>query len=170
MDIIPQLHRWYKCSAFRTALVLPWAFLVAQTVKNLLAMWETRIQPLGRKTPWRRNWQPTVAFLPGELHGEGPDGLEAMGSQRVTTEWLTLLLSHSHTPGGAFQVITLLKLSLVVSHEICSIRPHPVSCTFPPPAVCESLEWAVEFGWGQAGEGGQVVRPYLGGQALPWLC
>ena len=23
-----------------------------------------------RKTPWRRNWQPTPVFLPGEFHGQ----------------------------------------------------------------------------------------------------
>ena len=35
---------------------------VAQTVKNLLAMWET----LGWKDPLEEGWQPTPVFLPGE--------------------------------------------------------------------------------------------------------
>ena len=26
--------------------------------------------PCVRKFPWRREWQPTPAFLPGELHGQ----------------------------------------------------------------------------------------------------
>ena len=63
-------------------------------------------------------------------------------------------------------MIILLKLSLIVSHEICSIRPHPVSCTFPPPAVCRSLEWGMGGGGVRIrvkpGRGGQVVRTYLG--------
>ena len=35
------------------------ACLVAQTVKNLLAMWETWVRSLVGKIPWRRVWQPT---------------------------------------------------------------------------------------------------------------
>ena len=34
------------------------ASLVTQTVKNLPAMQETRVRSLGRKIPWRREWQP----------------------------------------------------------------------------------------------------------------
>ena len=48
------------------------ASLVAQTVKNSPAMWETWVQKvpgLGR-FPWRREWQPTPIFLPGEFHGQ----------------------------------------------------------------------------------------------------
>ena len=43
--------------------------LVAQTVKNLPAMQETWVRSLGREDPWRREWQPTPVFLPGESHG-----------------------------------------------------------------------------------------------------
>ena len=42
------------------------ASLVAQMVKNLPAMQETRVG----KTPWRREWQPTAVFLPGESHAQ----------------------------------------------------------------------------------------------------
>ena len=28
-------------------------------------------EPWVRKTPWRRKWQPTAVFLPGESHGQG---------------------------------------------------------------------------------------------------
>ena len=44
------------------------ASLVAQMVKNLPAMQETLVQSLGL-IPWRREWQPTPLFLPGEFHG-----------------------------------------------------------------------------------------------------
>ena len=44
------------------------ASLVAQTFKNLHAMWETQVRYLGRKIPWRREWQSTPVFLPGEFH------------------------------------------------------------------------------------------------------
>ena len=33
-------------------------------------MQETWIQPWVGKFPWRRKWQPTPAFLPGESHGQ----------------------------------------------------------------------------------------------------
>ena len=37
-----------------------------------------------RKIPWRRKWQPTPVFLPGESPWtEEPGGLQSIGSQRV---------------------------------------------------------------------------------------
>ena len=29
-----------------------------------------RVPSLGQKIPWRRKWQPTPVFLPGESHGQ----------------------------------------------------------------------------------------------------
>ena len=46
------------------------ASLVAQTVKNPLAMQETQVQSQGREFSWRREWQPTLVFLPGGVHGQ----------------------------------------------------------------------------------------------------
>ena len=45
-----------------------WASLVAQMVKNLPAMQETRFAPWVGKI-WRREWVPTPVLLPGECHG-----------------------------------------------------------------------------------------------------
>ena len=57
-----------------------WASLVVQIVKNPPAMWETWVG----KLPWRRAWQHTPVFLPGESPWtEEPGGLQSMGSQRV---------------------------------------------------------------------------------------
>ena len=39
-------------------------------VKNLPAMQETLAQSWFGKIPWRRQWLPTPAFLPGEFHGQ----------------------------------------------------------------------------------------------------
>ena len=59
------------------------AYLVAQMVKAPHARWETWVQSPG-KIPWRRAWQPTPVFLPGESPWtEEPGGLQSMGSQRV---------------------------------------------------------------------------------------
>ena len=46
------------------------ASLVAQTIKNLPAMQEDRVQSLVGKISWRREWLPSPVFLPGELHGQ----------------------------------------------------------------------------------------------------
>ena len=50
--------------------VVPTSFLVAQMVKNLPAMQESQVHSLGQEDPWRREWQPTPVFLPGEFHGQ----------------------------------------------------------------------------------------------------
>ena len=46
-----------------------WAPLVAQLVKNLLAVWETWVRSWVRKVPWRREQLPTPVFWPGDVHG-----------------------------------------------------------------------------------------------------
>ena len=51
------------------------ASLVAQTVKCLPAMWETRVRLLGREDPLEKemathSWQPTPVVLPGKSHGQ----------------------------------------------------------------------------------------------------
>ena len=43
---------------------------LAQMVKNLSVIWETWVPSLGWEDPWRKAWQPTPVFLPGESHGQ----------------------------------------------------------------------------------------------------
>ena len=38
------------------------------------------------KIPWRRKWQPTPVFWPGEFHG----GLQSIGSKRAGHSWINL--------------------------------------------------------------------------------
>ena len=53
-----------------------WASLVAQTVKNLPSMPETWVRPWVGKIPWRKAWQLTPVFFPGESSWkEDPGGL-----------------------------------------------------------------------------------------------
>ena len=50
--------------------------------------WEAQVRSLGREDPWRRAWQPTLVFLPGESPWtEEPGGLPSMGSERVRQDW-----------------------------------------------------------------------------------
>ena len=62
-----------------------WASLVAQMINNLPAMWwENWVHPWVRKIYWRRVWQPTPVFLPGEYPWiEEPGELQSMVLQKV---------------------------------------------------------------------------------------
>ena len=54
--------------------------LLAQMVKNPAAMPETWVDSYSGKIPWRRAWQPTPIFLPGESPWtEEPDSLQFTG-------------------------------------------------------------------------------------------
>ena len=44
------------------------AFLVAQTLKNLPAMWETQVQSLGWEDSLEKGMEPTPILLPKESH------------------------------------------------------------------------------------------------------
>ena len=47
-----------------------------------------RFHPWVRKIPWRRKWQPTPRFLPGESHGQRSlVDYSPVGSQRVWQDW-----------------------------------------------------------------------------------
>ena len=48
----------------------PWAFLVAQVVKNPPAMWATGFDPWIGKIPWRKEWLPTSVSGLGEFYGQ----------------------------------------------------------------------------------------------------
>ena len=57
-------------SFINTTLFTMGASLIAQLVKNLPAMQETRFDFWVWKIPWRRKWQPTLVFLPRKCHGQ----------------------------------------------------------------------------------------------------
>ena len=56
-----------KITVLCLSVLEPGAYLMAQMVKNLLAMWETQVQSLGGEDPWRKE----------------PGGLQSMGLQKV---------------------------------------------------------------------------------------
>ena len=50
------------------------------------------------KTPWRRAWQPTQVFFPGESHGRRSlVGYSPRGTESDMTEWLMTLLALPYT-------------------------------------------------------------------------
>ena len=72
----------------------PWwcrASQVAQTVKNLPAMWETQVWSLGREDPVEKGMAAHSSTLAWRVpRAEEPGGLQSTGLH--TTEWLTLSL------------------------------------------------------------------------------
>ena len=69
---------------FTSSFLIYGTSLVAQLVKNLPEMWETQVQSLVGKIPWRKTRQPTLVFVPGEFHGQkSQEGYSPWGSQRV---------------------------------------------------------------------------------------
>ena len=74
-------------------------YLVAQTVKRLLAMRETRVRSLGREDPPEEEMASHSSTFAWKISWtEEPGGLQSMGSQRVGHDWATSLplfsLSH----------------------------------------------------------------------------
>ena len=69
------LHSIFKMEFIHFARTMEWlGFPPGSGVKNLLAVQESGrshgFDPWVGKIPWRRNWQPTPVFLPGESHGQ----------------------------------------------------------------------------------------------------
>ena len=74
-----------------------WASQVALVIKNSpvnAGDWDG-FDPCVRKIPWRRAWQPTPVFLPGESPwAEEPGRLQSVGSLRVRQDWSDLARTH----------------------------------------------------------------------------
>ena len=72
VPISPQPHHYLLLSPFFFFFkyFFIWASLVAQTGKNLPAVWDTQVQSLGREDPLEKERLPTAVFLPGESHGQ----------------------------------------------------------------------------------------------------
>ena len=117
-------------------------FLVAQTVKCLPKMRETRVQPLGRKISWRRKWQPTPVLVPEEFHGQRSLAVYRPWGRKEwdTAEWLALSLSllSLFDRGCIFSGHSRCHLRILM--ELLGPKPH----TIPTPSshlVCPRLTW-----------------------------
>ena len=69
--------------------------LGSQTVKDLPAMQETQFHLWVEKIPWRREWQPTLVFLPGESHGQ--KSLAAYSPQGRKESEMTVTNTQKHS-------------------------------------------------------------------------
>ena len=107
-----------------------------------LRWWRIRLQcsrpefdPWVGKIPWRRAWQTTPVFLPGESPWtEEPGGLQSTGSQRVGHEWVTSTARHSRSCGRMSFVV-----ALSWSLPTCDGQPLHCSCSRLSSALQNSL-------------------------------
>ena len=99
-----------------------WGFLGDASDKDLACQYKRkrkrcRFDPRVWKIPWRRKWQPTPIFLPGESHGQrslavySPWGHKELG----ITERLTLSLSLSLTLRSALEFLLYLATELIIT-------------------------------------------------------
>ena len=106
---------------------------MAQVVKRLPAMWEAWFDPWVGKIPWRRRWQPTPIFLPGEfrglrsLMGYNPRGRKEAGM----TEWFRFhfLLQISDLWAAARSDIFCLACTVFfqISNQLVTLKGHETS-------------------------------------------
>ena len=80
-----------------------WGFPGGSAVKDLPAVqepMETRLAPWVGKIPWRRAWQPTPVFLPGEPQGkESLVGYSSRG-RRARCDWQLVTRLGGSSPGS----------------------------------------------------------------------
>ena len=82
------------------------ASLVAQLVKHLLIMQETRVRSLGQKDPLEKEMATHSSTLAWKIPWvEGHGSLQSLGSQRVRHNWATSL--HFIMKGNLFWVLVL---------------------------------------------------------------
>ena len=67
-----------------------WASLIAQSVKNLTAMWRPGFDLWVEKIPWRKERLPTSVLWAGEFHGlYGPRGCkESDTAEQLSLFWV----------------------------------------------------------------------------------
>ena len=81
----PQICRWHHPYGSR-------ASLVAQTVKRLPTMWETRVRSLGQEVPLKKEMATQSSILARKIPWtEEPGRLQSVGSPRVRYDWATSL-------------------------------------------------------------------------------
>ena len=106
---------------FSFSVELPHISLVAQIVKYLPAMQESRVQSLNsvREIPWRREWLPTRVFLPGESHGQRSlVGCSPWGRKKLDTTERLPLLPLPYDP--AFPLLGIHPEKNLVQKDICT--------------------------------------------------
>ena len=99
-------HGMLERHVFTTLLTLLKASLLVQMVKNLPAMQETWVQPLGWEDPLEKGKATHSSILAWKIPWtEGPGGIQSMGSQRVRHYWATKQQHISHQSWASLQTL-----------------------------------------------------------------
>ena len=101
-----------------------WTSLVAQQVKNLPAMWNTRFDPRAGKILWRRERLPTPVFWPVGFHGVYRPWVH---KESDMTERLSLVpITYKHTPFTYTLMVKRFKVPTPLFESIlfCPSPPH----------------------------------------------
>ena len=90
---------------------MKWASQLALAVKNPPAsagdIKRCRIDPWVGKIPWRRNWQPTPGFLPGESHGQrNLEGYSPWGCEESDTTEAANTFTSKKKGWGKLKIMT----------------------------------------------------------------
>ena len=104
----PAIDTW----DFTILVSVSWASLVAQMLKNLPAIQETWVWPLGKEDPLEEGMASHSSILAWWIPWtEEPGGLQSMGLQRVRHDWLTNThtYTHTHTFSLSFDILKLLQ-------------------------------------------------------------
>ena len=128
-----------------------WASLVAQRVKHLPTMRETRVRSLGWEDRLEKQWQPTPVLLPGKSHGLrslvgyspwGPKGSDT--TERLHFHFLLLKTQHvtitGHGKGcdGCFCCMYRLHIEKAfVKRSLPGALPGPRHAERPAPVTKE---------------------------------
>ena len=107
-------------------IVSPWASFIAQLVKNLPAMQETRVQSLGQEDPLEKEMATHSSILAWRIPwAEEPGRLQSTGSQESDTT-LRLNHHHHHSPRGHKESDTTeqLKIAFQVDSTLSNYRSN----------------------------------------------
>ena len=113
-----------------------------------------RFDPWVRKMPWRRKWQPTLVFLPGESMDRGAWQTTSLGLQRIrVTEWLSIH-THIYCLQGLEELFTKAELALLCwsqEQELGGRRFIQKSCISVPFKEEFSAKWNYSWPLNNAG-------------------
>ena len=99
-----------------------WTSLVAQTVKNPPAMWETWVRFLGQEDPLEDSMATHSSILDWRIPWtEDPGGLQSMGSHRATHNWATKHICWEKRRGTSRRHLSDMRSSLFAFETFCGV-------------------------------------------------
>ena len=115
-------------------------------------MQERQIQSLGQEDPWRRKWQPTPVFLPGESHGQrslagyGPWGDKGVGQNLAIKNYkqsASFLQGQNILSASLKLLNNFLRLQNANSSKALTSKRNFFQLLLPfiPDAVCPKDSW-----------------------------